>query len=388
MRIRKKSRSRLLYGGVAAAILLGGAWYVWNISASDDGLLILSEKNSYPVQYSDAHITKNAIAADPRFEKIALIDRESLLASVFNALESRAPSRESQEPERGTWLWTPVLEITPEYRRTIIAAAKGAGIRNIYLSIDSYLDIYVLPEGSAKETKLKAFDAAVEAFIKEARENGITVDAEGGWRNWAEEGHIYKPLAVLNYAVRFNETHEEKLRGFQYDVEPYLLEEYESDRKAVLANFLDLMGQSLVKLSESDMLFTVVIPDFYDGRQNITPEFFYGWRYGHTLDHLLALLERRPGSQIIVMSYRNQSEGEDGSIAISRDEITRANRFKTKIVLAQETGEVSPSSITFYNTSRTRLERELELLNKAFEGEKSYGGLAIHYMNALMALPR
>lgn len=386
MRVRKKSRSRFLYGGALLALLAGTTAYV--LADPDHVQESLAElpQAFYPAQYSDTHITQNAIRADSRFSEVTMLDRASLLASVFSALESQSPAPLSTERERGTWLWTPLLEITPEYRRSILAGAKEAGIRNMYLSIDSYLDIYVMPEGPEKEAKLKAFDEALVAFIADAKAYGMTVDAEGGWRNWAQEGHLYKPFAVLEYAITFNETHDEKLRGFQYDVEPYLLDEYQDDRKGVLADFLDLIGQSLVRLSGSDLLFTVVIPDFYDGRQNITPEFFYGWRYGHTLDHLLSLLERRPGSILTVMSYRNRSIGDDGSIAISRDEIIRANRFKTKVVLAQETGEVAPASYSFYNSSRAQLMQELDLLDKAFSGEKSYQGLAIHYVNALMAL--
>src|SRR3990167_7799458 len=119
-----------------------------------------------------------------------------------------------------------------------------------------------MDEGPEKERRKRMFDRALETFVKEARAYGIAVDAEGGWRNWAEEGHTYKAFAVLNYAIEYNQTHTEKLRGFQYDVEPYLLETYQKNKRAVLRSFLALVNESVSRLHESDLSFSVVVPEF------------------------------------------------------------------------------------------------------------------------------
>lgn len=340
----------------------------------------------YPTQYSDTHITKNAIVTDPRFKNLAVFKKEDYLASVANSLQTNTPPPEANQPEKGAWLWTPTLYLTPEYRNSIIAGAKKNGIRNIYLSIDSYLDIYVMPEGPEKEAKRKEFDHILESFIMAARENGMTVDAEAGWKNWAEPGNEYKAFAVVDYALQFNATHTEKLRGFQYDIEPYLLSAYQTDKKTVLRNFVDIINRTVTRLNNSDLQFSVVIPDFYDKKSGETPRFLYGWRYSHTLNHLLNTLERRPGSTLLIMAYRNQSEGTDGSIEISRGEIQTANTYRTKVIVAQETGDVSPPSITFYNTSLSSLNAHIQNIQEEFANDKSYNGIAIHYINALLEL--
>lgn len=340
----------------------------------------------YPAQYSDTHITKNAIATDQRFKNLATFDKENYLASVANSLQTNPQTPEASQSEKGVWLWTPTLYLTPEYRDSVIAGAKKNGIRNIYLSIDSYLDIYVMPESPEKETLQKEFDRTLENFIAMAHENNMTVDAEAGWRNWAEPGNEYKAFAVVDYARQFNATHTEKLRGLQYDIEPYLLASYPTDKKTVLRNFVDIVNRTVTRLNNSDLRFSVVIPDFYDRESGETPRFLYGWRYSYTLTHLLNALERRPGSTLLVMAYRNQSEGTDGSIEISRDEIFAANNYHTKVIVAQETGDVAPPSITFYKTSLSSLNTQLRNIQEEFSNNKSYGGLAIHYINALLEL--
>lgn len=348
----------------------------------------VSATRPYPRPYSDAQITEHATESNPRLSGGEQLGAERLMASVFASFARSEKSGDAVAPEKenGAWLWTPLLSMTPGYRTSVLDGAQLNGIRAIYLSIDSYLDIFVLQEGPEKEKEKRRFDAALEKLIGEARERGMSVDAEGGWRNWGEKGHTYKAFAVLDYAIEFNRTHAEKLRGFQYDVEPYLLDEYQTRKRVVLRDFLALVNASVSRLNGSNLALSVVIPEFYDGAGGETPSFFYAWGWGHAFDHLLRVMDRRPGSSVIVMSYRNFAGGEDGALAISQDEIERANRRQTRVVIAQETGDFPPPYITFHNVSRAAYEKQREAITAAFAGEKSYGGLATHYINALMEL--
>ena len=382
-----KRKKVLVYVG-ASVISVSLLSLLYTQSRTSTPLAAVQQKKNilYPAQYSDTHITKNAIATDQRFRDLAVFDKENYLASVANSLQTNTQTPETTQPEKGVWLWTPILYLTPDYQNSIIAGAKKNGIRNIYLSIDSYLDIYVMPEGPEKEARKKEFDLTLESFIAIAHENGMTVDAEAGWRNWAEPGNEYKAFAVVDYARQFNATHTKKLRGFQYDIEPYLLSSYPTDKKTVLRNFVDIVNKTVTRLNNSDLRFSVVIPDFYDRESGETPRFLYGWSYSYTLTHLLNALERRPGSTLIVMAYRNQSAGTDGSIQISKDEILAADDYRTKVIVAQETGDVAPPSITFYKTSLSSLNTQIQKIQEAFADNESYDGIAIHYINALLEL--
>lgn len=359
--------------------------YPGSASKKETSSSISTRKNFYPSQYSDTHITQNATVSDPKFKNIAFVDN-SMLANAISSLQDNSFTVKTGGLEAGTWLWTPILQITPAYQKSIISAAVKYGIKNIYLSIDSYLDIYIMPDGEEKTKKRKDFDTIIEKFITEANRNGITVDAEAGWRNWAEDGNTYKALATINYTNKFNKTHAAKFRGFQYDVEPYLLDSYEENKATVLKNYLSLIDSSVSLLNKSDLQISVVIPEFYDGTHGDTPSFSYNGKTGYAIDHLLSILDRRAGSTIIVMSYRNFSKGSDGSIDISTDEISSANKHRTKIIVAQETGDVEPAYITFHNTNKKYFNKQKNELGAAFSLDKSYGGIAIHYINAFIEL--
>lgn len=339
----------------------------------------------YPTLYSDKNITKTAVEADKRFSNITFVEKESMLANAISIVNRTSVLRD-KEYEKGTWLWTPIPQLTNKYTDTIVSGALKNGIKNIYLSIDSYLDIYIMPDGEEKLAKRAEFDKKIENFITKANNNGITVDAEAGWRNWAEDGNTYKALATLNYALKFNKEHNVKFRGFQYDVEPYLLDEYKENKGKVLKNFLNLVNQTVIMLNNKDLELTVVIPEFYDGSNGETPKFSYNGKNGYATEHLLSILDRRESSKIIVMSYRNFTKGIDGSIDISKDEINSANEHNTKIIIAQETGDVEPPYITFHNTNKKYFNNQKNELDKAFMLDKSYGGVAIHYINAFIDL--
>jgi hypothetical protein len=340
----------------------------------------------YTKQYSDRVNTDSAKVALEKYSGTSFFERRNLLSNAFSSLLHRRQVLSDVSLENGTWLWTPVKYITPEYRDSIITGAKKNGVNVIYLAIDSYLDIFVMEEGVEKQKELENFNSTVKDFIRTANNSGIKVDAAAGWQNWAEEGHLYKPGAVLDYVIAFNRDNEEKFRGFQYDVEVYLLPQYKNNKEKVLTNFLDLMDKTVTKLNSTDLEFTVVVPEFYDDSTVETPIFKYKGKNRYTIEHLLSVLERRRGSKIIVMSYRNFAQGENGSIEISEDEIFTANNFSTKVVIAQETGDFPPSYITFNRKSKSYFNSQLALLKNAFENEPSYGGIATHYVNTFLEL--
>lgn len=344
------------------------------------------EKPVFVKQYSDEHITENAKFSNPKYSNLSFGNRTSLLGNVISSITKNPVIKQTQSLESGSWLWTPILQITPSYTEKIIEDCKKNGIRNLYLSIDSYLDIYVMPEGEEKNSQKNKFDSVVSNFIKKANENGITVDAEAGWRNWAELANSYKAFATLNYAIEYNKNQKYKFRGFQYDIEPYLLDYYNEDAKGVLNNFINLVDESVARLDESDLTLSVVIPEFYDGSYESTPKIFYAGENLYPIEQLLRVLDKRDDSSIIIMAYRNFSQGPNGSIEISKDEIEFADKYNTKIITAVETGDTLPAYITFYNLRKSYYKTQLSELTKAFSKNKSFGGTATHYINTLAEL--
>ena len=381
---------------ILGALFIGIVGLVGSMSRLEkEGVLHKNLLDTKISQYSDKHITPNAIVKDKKFESLAFESVEgkspifsNQIAAVVRAVKSFTKGEEKDEKEYGSWIWTPVLQMTPQYMDSVLKDAREDGVNVMYVSIDSYLDIFTMPKGKERERQKKDFGDRLEYFITLAQKYNIEVDAEGGWRNWAETGHTYKAFAIVNFVRDFNATHQNKIRGFQYDVEPYLLDSYVTDQSTTLRNFVKLVDETESFLGDSELQLSVVVPDFFDEGDGFTEKFAYNGRKESVFKHLLNILEGRAGSSIIIMSYRNFAEGEDSAIEISENEMQTAKKglYNTKIIIAQETGAVPPPYITFHNTSKKYFSEQVGKINSAFLSHPNFGGIAVHYVNAFLAL--
>lgn len=298
------------------------------------------------------------------------------------------PPQNGITKESGVWVWDSPIKMSATTEQSFINFASTNKLTVLYVTVDDYLDIYNLPDGADKETKKKAYGDALENFIKLANAKNIQVDALAGWRDWAEPGVTWKAFAIIDYVKDFNATRTTKLRAIQYDVEPYLLPTYESNKAKVLTNFVKLIDDSAKRLDSANIDFSIVIPHFYDSEQKWTPSFAYGGYTTHAFNHLLRIMNTRPNSSIILMSYRNFAEGSDSTVEISQVEVAQTSvaGSTTKIVVGQETGNVEPSYVTYYNTSRIYYESQIAIIKNTFDKYSNFGGIAVHYMDPFILL--
>ncbi len=381
-----------MVGGLGALMIfiltVGFFWQNQSVPHSNSVDKRISLRSNQPINVS-------AVVANPEYQQLTFetpakpkFSLKNQIAAAIKTLKSMTEPRTEDVEERGTWLWTPTMQLTPEYTSSIIEGAAANSINTIYISIDSYLDIFTMPKGSERERLKEEFSQKLENFIRKANSFGIAVDAEAGWQNWTEPDHTYKAFAIANYVKNFNETRKYKFRGFQYDVEPYLLDAFVEDPAAVLYRFVELVDKTQQFLEESDLRFSVVVPDFYDEKDKSTPKFTYQKNKAAVFKHLLNVLDQRANSSIIVMSYRTFADGHDGSIEISQNEMQTALRgnHTTKVIIAQETGDVPPPYITFHRTSKEHLNKQIGRLQQTFGKNENFGGIAIHYVNSLLTL--
>lgn len=299
-----------------------------------------------------------------------------------------APSFNPETKEYGTWVWTSPYAMSSLYRDKVVTGSVANKINVIYITIDDYLNINSLPAGVDKEIKKKKYSDALESFIILANKNNIQVDVEAGWRDWAEDPKATKANILIDYAIEYNKSRSNKIRSFQFDVEPYLLSRYEQNKASVLTNFVNFIGNASNRLGSNNLHFSVVIPHFYDSSQKWTPAITYNNSKNYTFNHLLNILDKRPGSSIILMSYRNTAEGDDGSIKISKTEIDQAfsGGHSTKVIVAQETGNVEPDYVTFYQKSKDYYLSQVNIINNQFKNSVNFGGVAVHYIDPLLDL--
>ena len=137
----------------------------------------VEKKTVYTTQYSDTHISRSAVESNQVLKNITFVSNSSLMANLISAITADGEVNETDSMENGTWLWTPISQITTAYAETIILGAQKNGIKNIYISIDPYLDIYAMPYGEAQARKKKEFSNSLEVFIAMAQQKNISYDA-------------------------------------------------------------------------------------------------------------------------------------------------------------------------------------------------------------------
>jgi len=389
MKIHTTQQKKLILALILLVVLL--AFLVFSPSFNMGKQKTVESVDTELTQYSDSK------ERDDLKEKECLNPEDCTMENIENQtfqpqdkpVTKTVPTIHMSGKEYGTWVWDSPLQMSETQIRFIVNVAYENKINVLYVTIDDVLDIYALEDGEEKEAQKKAYSEALQRVVRIAKEKGIAVDAEAGWRDWAEADQKFKPLTIVDYVVEYNKTHTTyPLRGLQYDIEPYLLSSYEKNKEFFLTNFVSLVDETATRLGTSNLRFSVVIPHFYDDQQAWTPPVTHKGITQHTFSHIIDILDRRPGSTIILMSYRNFAEGDNGTIQISEVEIKEASNtaHRTKVIVGQETGNVDPEYVTFYGLSKDYYLEQLNIVQNKFKGQSGFGGVAVHYIDPFLKL--
>lgn len=291
--------------------------------------------------------------------------------------------------EFGIWVWDSINKMTPAYAKDVISTAEKNGFNVIYLTVDDYITIAQAKDSTIKTQEEDAYMRSLSGFIQAAASSGIKVDVVGGAKDWAIEANRWKGYALIDFVNEYNTKYPQaKIRNLQYDVEPYLLSDYEGDKQKILKEYIEFIDESARRMQAMTAGFVVVIPHFYDNQQNWTPAYTYKGKEADTFTHLLDVLSQKQKTGIIIMAYRNFFEGANGTQQISAAEIKEASNssYSTKIIVAQETGNVSPDYVTFNNFPKAALFDALVEIQNHFGGYPSFGGVAVHYFDSFLKL--
>lgn len=289
--------------------------------------------------------------------------------------------------EYGVWVWTPLSDLSDASMKSIVNSASANRFTAIYVTMDEYLVVDALPEGATKQALLAALRERAGTFVALATDKGIAVDAVAGAPDWGMPAHRPKALSMLSFVAEHNAgvANGRRFRGVQLDVEPYLLPEYAGGKESVLTAYVELVRDLAARSKERGLPLTMVIPHFFDAAQQWTPAIEVDGIKASTYEHLVRLLGPANG-RVIIMAYRNFSDGENGAIALSQAEIAVANGSRMKVLIAQETGDAQPAYVTFLGTSRVALFDQLNRITTAFQTDASFAGTAVHYLDPYLQL--
>lgn len=358
-----------------------------NMVVSTEGCLTADNSTGDACSTSTVLVSKDSVGSSTTTIVSKVVDVVKAVPAVVPTIASTPVP--STDKEFGVWVWDSPMQMTPEKVANVLSSAKINGMNVVYVTVDDYLKIYSLSDGVDKTKKTQEYFTALNNIIVSAKKMNINIDVEGGWSDWAIPANRWKGYALIGFVDQYNKQYpNEKIHAFQYDVEPYLLPSYEKNKAKTLTDFVEFIDVSTQKMKSVDSNFSVVIPHFYDYTQKWTPLLTYNGTKNYTFTHLLNVLENKPGSTIIIMSYRNFFDGPGGTKELSLPEITESSsgHYSTKIVIAQETGNVSPAYVTFYGYSKSAYLDAVNVIYAFFGGYSNFNGVATHYLDTFEKL--
>lgn len=290
------------------------------------------------------------------------------------------PSAVSTLP-KSTWLWHYPTALNDSQMQEYINFLKNEQFDTVYIDITGYIDAYESPDPNAK----KIFENRLIKFVDLAHQSNIKVEGLVGGNMWAQPNYNYVPSIILDFVIEFNQQPEHaKLTGIQYDVESYNLPEFSNpdEQSIILIEYLTMVQTLTNKVASKspNLRLGFAVPFWFDNYTRELPLITFNKTENPVGFHVIDILQSINNGYIVIMDYRNKTAGPNGSIALAKPQINYATKYTSHvgIIIAQETTNVEPLSITFYNQPKTNLDKALEEIVKAFSYTKSLEGFAIH----------
>lgn len=272
-----------------------------------------------------------------------------LVVGIFTlVLAGLAPGALAGEPaQRAVWIWDSPATVAQESAE-ILGFVEEKGIDVLYLHA---------PPGFSEGVDLAAFVAA-------AYSAGVTVYAMAGTPEWSTDTHAFTGWVgeVVDSGL---------FSGVVADVEPYLLDDWDSKRRnRLIRSYLNSVAAA--SAAAGDLPFFAAVPFWWD-----QPQFDY--RRAPLVE---AVIDRVSGG-VVVMAYR------DTAVLIESFAATEvglaAAQGKTAVV-GVETNDVDLEQVTFFGQGEGFMESQLTAVEAGFGGAAGFGGFAIHDLRGYMAL--
>lgn len=267
---------------------------------------------------------------------------------VLVSVALTVPAYAAAPPQRAMWVW----DRPPP--RSLVSFARDRGVQDLFVAVPA--DV---ADSSGWYRDLRS----------RTRSAGIRMHALGGDHAW-----IDRPAAALTWQRNVLGTG--LFDGVHLDVEPWQHPAWESDRDAVVAGYLDLLGDLAADTAlpiEADVAFWL--------DQVATGA-------GGRLDE--AVLARVDA--VTVMSYRDAATGPDSITAVAAAALEGAARAGKPARLAVETSFLGSDPVaakqTFYGQTRAELAAVLAEVDAATAGQSAYRGVAVHDRAGWTALRR
>lgn len=257
----------------------------------------------------------------------------------------------AEKKSKATWIWQ--SEMIGTEKQQILDFSKQNEITLIYLRIDT----------------TKPYDY-YRSFILEATAQGIEVHAVAGHPAWALTKNQMRMMNLVTWVKEYNQSagQEERIRGIQLDIEPYLLPQWETDRKRVIGEWQDNIKEFTAEAKkDADLEVSTAMPFWLDDIP--------------APDQPEMPLSKWMISQfdtISIMAYRDTVTGPNGILSLVEQEMKEADELEKRVLVAVNLKKLNDDHASFAEEGISEMNRQLELLPEHLGQHPSYGGTAIH----------
>jgi sulfur relay (sulfurtransferase) DsrC/TusE family protein len=238
-----------------------------------------------------------------------------------------------------------------EGRRELFEVIKELKLNTVYQSFSKKL---------SKEEILR--------FLEEASNKNIDIYLLAGSPEWAVEEEAESMCYNIDKVIEINKgiSRDKYIKGILFDVEPYLLEEWDKENsEKIMKDFVKNMEIAYKKAHDSGIEVIVCIPYFYDNFE---------------LSNYVKTLIRSACDKVAIMNYYQGKEYEH--IQMEADIIKKYGKSLINIYELQPPGKYGlTDKNTYYEEGIESVEKNFKELKKSFHGQDI--SIAFHEYEAL-----
>ena len=282
-----------------------------------------------------------------------------------------AVSPAARPAERAIWIWEQpsyAMVESPTEADAAFAFLRRQRVGTLYLYADSFQGRNLIVERPQ----------AYRDFISRAHRKGFKVYALLGSAYLNTERYVLPARradarAMLQRVLAYNAAAGPggKFDGVNFDIEPHLLDQWSTEKRKLLHDFLEMSASlmALKRKSGETLPIGPAMPFWWDGIE-------LAW-HGKTKpvsQHVIDTVD-----YVVLMDYRNKAAGGDGILAHADSEMAYATQVHKPVVIGLEITPNELDKVTFNKRTEAEFEQEVALVERAYRGRRAYGGLALHH---------
>lgn len=256
-------------------------------------------------------------------------------------------------------------------------------VTRVAIDLTLVIDLNELPAHHA-QPELARLRELLQVYCAAASERGISVSAAAGDPYWVEDGGSRTVEMIQRFVGTYNAivSPREQITGFQLDVEPWAHRDWDIRKRELSVRFLKLVGDAarVQRMLLPGIALSVAVAHWLDGTSEPL-SISYRSEVASVFAHLCReLASPTAANSVIVMAYRSQAHGPDGSASLLANEfeVPAVRAHQVKIVIGQELTAVRPDKTTFHELGMPALRAAMNQLSVWYAPTRALGGFALN----------